>query len=216
MARVLLRVSLLNEKIRKENDSSVIAFFIFGESMKVLKYLGVGLAAIIISLVLAVLVVQRVSDGPIEPLQGGPFKTGEIVEEPVDDWSFGELANAQFELEGFGTSRRAGYIMLDGVAYMTCDLGFIWNRLEGTPKLVLNLIYVFKTWHLDAVEDGRARIRMDGKIYKTQFTKVEDPELQARLEVRIEELASEMFGDLGPAPVDGPKDIWFFRMDPRT
>ena len=54
--------------------------------------------------------------------------------------------------------------MLDGVAYMTCDLGFIWNRLE----------------------------------------------------VRTEELASEMFGDLGPAPVDGPKDICFFRMDSRT
>ena len=184
--------------------------------MTVLKYLGVGLLAIIISLMLAVVVVQRVSDGPIEFLQGGPFKTGEVVEERVDDWSFGELANTQFELVGYGTSRRAGYIMLDGVAYMTCDLGFIWNRLEGTPKMILHLIYVFKTWHMDAVEDGRARIRLDGKIYETQFTKVEDPELQEKLKLRIEEMASEMFDDLGPAPVDGPRDIWFFRIDSRA
>lgn len=180
--------------------------------MKVLKYLGIGLLAVIFSLVVALLVVQRVSDGPIEPLQGGPFTTGEVIEEPVTDWSFGELADAQFELVGYGTTRRAGYIILDGEAYMTCDLGFIWNRLEGMPKLVLNVIYVFKTWHLDAAEDGRARIRMGGKIYNTHFTRVEDAELQKRLENRIEELASEMFGDLGPAPVEGPKDIWFFKM----
>ena len=184
--------------------------------MKVLKYLGVGSLAVIISLILGVVVLQRVSDGPIEFLQGGPFQTGEVVEEPVDDWSFGELASTQFELVGYGTSRQAGYIMLDGVAYMTCDLGFIWNRLEGTQKLVLNLIYVFKTWHMDAVEDGRARIRLDGKIYKTQFTKVEDPAIQAKLELRLEEMANEMFDDLGPATTDGPKDIWFFRIDSRA
>ena len=183
--------------------------------MKVLKYLGVGLLAIIVSLSVAVLVLQRVSDGPIEPLQGGPFKTGEIIEGPVDDWSFGELGNTQFELEGYGTSRRAGYIILDGVAYMTCDLGFIWNRLEGFPKFVLNTIYVFKTWHTDAVEDGRARIRIDGKIYKAQFVKVEDPVLQEKLKARIEVLFREMFGELGPVPTDGPKDMWFFRMDSR-
>tara|TARA_R110002072_G_scaffold59158_1_gene150675 strand:- start:13318 stop:13872 length:555 start_codon:yes stop_codon:yes gene_type:complete len=184
--------------------------------MRFLKYLGVGLLVIIISLSLGVVVVQRVSDGPIEFLQGGPFQTGEVVKEPVTDWSFGELGNTQFELVGYGTSRRAGFIMLDGVAYMTCDLGFIWNRLEGMPKMVLNLIYVFKSWHLDAVEDGRARIRLDGKIYETQFTKVEDPELQEKLKLRIETIFREMFGELGPQPVNGPKDIWFFRIDSRV
>ena len=86
--------------------------------------------------------------------------------------------------------------MLDGVAYMTCDLGFIWNRLEGTQRMVLNLIYIFKTWHLDATEDGRARIRLDGKIYKAQFTKVEDPAIQEKLELRLEEMANEMFEEL--------------------
>lgn len=184
--------------------------------MKVLKYLGAGLFALVVALILAVLVVQRVSDGPIEPLQGGPFKTGELIEEPVEDWSFGELADVQFELVGYGTSRRAGYIMLDGEAYMTCDLGYMWNRFDGVQRFILHTIYVFKTWHLDAVEDGRALVRIDGKIYKSQFTKVEDPELQQRLKLRIEKLATELFGDLGPAPLTGPNDMWFFKMEPRS
>ncbi len=184
--------------------------------MTVLKYMGYGLLATILTLILAVMVIQRVSDGPIEPLQGGPFTTGEIVEAPVDDWSFGELKNTQFELEGFGTSRRAGYIMLDGVAYMTCDLGFMWNRLEGPGRIILNLIYVFKTWHLDAMEDGRARIRLDGKIYLAEFTKVDDAELQERLKRRVETLFGQMFGEIGPAPTEGPNDMWFFRIDART
>jgi hypothetical protein len=107
--------------------------------------------------------------------------------------------------------------MLDGAAYMTCDLGFIWNRLDsGMPRFVFNTIYVFKTWHLDAVKDGRALIRLDGKIYKTQFVKVEDENLKDRLKVELETLANEYFGgNLGPAPTSGPSDIWFFRMDPR-
>lgn len=184
--------------------------------MKFLKYLGYGLLVTIPILIAAVMVVQRVSDGPIEPLQGGPFTTGEIVETPVQDWSFGELKNTQFELEGFGTSRRAGYIMLDGVAYMTCDLGFMWNRLEGPGRILLNLIYVFKRWHLDAMEDGRARIRLDGKIYLAQFTKVDDPELQDRLKLRVEALFDQMFGEIGPAPIEEPSDMWFFRIDART
>jgi hypothetical protein len=75
---------------------------------------------------------------------------------------------------------------------------------------------VFKTWHLDAVKDGRALIRLDGKIYKTQFMKVEDENLKDRLKVELETLANEYFGgNLGPAPTSGPSDIWFFRMDPR-
>lgn len=183
-----------------------------------LKYFAITLVVLIVGAALAVAVTQRVSDGPIEFLQGGSFKTGERIEGPITDWTFGVGKTMEFELEGYGTSRTAGYIMHDGVAYMTCDLGFIWNRLNGRSKTILNLIYVFKTWHLDAVEDGRALIRIDGKIYPTQFTKVEDPELNEALRVEIEELARGYFApnDLGPRPTEAPNDIWFFRMDPRS
>ncbi len=184
-----------------------------------LKYIGIFLSALVVVAITAVMITQRVSDGPIEFLQGGSFKSGEFIEEPVDDWSFGLDKNSEFELVGAGTSRTAGYIMHKGVAYMTCDLGFMWNRLEsGTTRNLLHLIYIFKRWHTDAVEDGRALIRIDGKIYKTQFVKEEDPEIIAALKTELEVLAREYFApqELGPAPAKAPNDVWFFRMDTRT
>jgi hypothetical protein len=184
-----------------------------------LKYLGMSLSAVVIVSIVSVLVVQRVADGPMEFLQGGPFKSGELVEAPVTDWSFGVGRPTEFELVGFGTSRTAGYIMHDDVAYMTCDLGFIWNRFEsGTQRWILRLIYTFKRWHQDALEDGRALIRIDGKLYKTQFVKVEDPQLIGALKARLEELARGYVAprELGPPPAQPPNDIWFFRTDPRT
>ncbi|NBC23874.1 MAG: hypothetical protein GVY21_10400 [Gammaproteobacteria bacterium] len=183
-----------------------------------LKYTGLTLAGIALVVTVAVMIVQRTSDGPMEFLQGGPFKTGEPVEGPVTDWSFGVGRPMAFELVGFGTSRTAGYIMHDGKAYMTCDLGFMWSRLEGGyQRWLLHLIYLFKTWHLDALEDGRALLRIDGKLYKTQFVKVEDPDLDQALRDELEALAREFFAprELGPPPAEPPNDVWFFRMDPR-
>lgn len=159
------------------------------------------------------------ADDPIEFLQGGPFQSGELVDERITDWSFGVGKPMAFELVAFGTSRTAGYIMHDGVAYMTCDLGYMWNRLDaGYQSWLLNLIYLFKRWHLDAVEDGRALLRIDGKLYKTQFVKVENPELIQILKGELEVLAREYFApqELGPPPAEPPNDIWFFRMDPRS
>lgn len=186
--------------------------------MVYLKWIGVSLGTLIILAVVGLLIAQRVSDGPMSFIQGGPFRTGELVDEQVTDWSFAQGKRTEFELVGFGTSRTAGFVILDGVAYMTCDLGFMWNRFEpGLLKSVLHVIYVFKHWHTDAVQDGRVLLRVDGdEIYRTQFVKVEDPELNARLRVRLEQVANEHFdSDLGPPPAEPPNDIWFFRMDPR-
>ena len=181
-----------------------------------LKYLTYTLGGLIVVGLVGVLVTQQFSDGPIEFLQGGSFKSGELVEAPVEDWSFGLGKTVEFELVGFGTSRTAGYIMHDDVAYMTCDLGFMWNRFEGQQRLILNLIYIFKHWHRDAVEDGRALLRIDGKIYRANFVKVEDPELNAILRSRLEDLGRTFVapGELPPAPAEEPNDVWFFRMDP--
>ena len=186
--------------------------------MRWLKYAGFALLGLIVVAAVGVLVTQRVSDGPIQFLQGGPFRSGELVDETVTDWSFGIGKPTAFELVGFGTSRVAGYIIHDGVAYMTCDLGYMWNRLEGGQRMILHLIYLFKHWHEDAVEDGRALLRIDGKLYKAQFVKVEDPALNAELRLEMEALAREYFApaELGPPPAEPPNDIWFFRMDPRT
>ena len=185
--------------------------------MKWVRYVGILIGATMGVAIIGVLITQRVSDGPIEFLQGGPFRTGERVETPVTDWSFGLDKRTEFELVGFGTSRTAGYIIHDGVAYMTCDLGFMWNRLDdGAMKRVLHLIYIFKHWHTDAVQDGRAILRIGGKLYETNFVKVEDPALNAILRSELEVAARRYFApnELGPPPAQEPNDIWFFRMDP--
>lgn len=186
---------------------------------KILKYSLGALSIVSLLGVATVLYLQRTSDGPIEPMQGGPFRTGEIVKEPLEDWSFAAARPVAFELEGFGSSRMAGYIMHEGEAYMTCDLGFIWNRLEpGSQKFILRTLYTFKHWHTDALEDGRIRLRIGGKIYKATLEKVEDPSLNQELRKILEDQAREFFApmELPPEPSVEPNDIWFFKMQSRV
>lgn len=187
--------------------------------MKVLKYILGTLGLLALTGLGVVFYLQSTSDGPIEPMQGGAFQTGEIIATPVEDWSFAAANPVAFELEGFGTSRMAGYIMHEGKAYMTCDLGYIWNRLEpGPQKLLLWTMYTFKHWHTDAVEDGRIRLRIDGKIYKANLEKVEDPALNQQLRIVLENQAKAFFAPMAlpPEPLDAPNDVWFFKMDSRA
>ena len=178
------------------------------------RYIAIAIAALILAAITAVVSIQRFSDGPVEPMQGGPFRSGQIMDQPFD-WSSTDAKRVEFELTGFGTSRVAGFLMHEGKAYMTCDLGFIWNRLEsGNTKRMLHLIYTFKRWHTDAVEDGRARVRVDGKIYPANFVKVEDPVVNQALRAKMEDRArGNLGGTLPPLPDNGPSDVWFFRMD---
>lgn len=58
--------------------------------MKILKY-GLGALGLLSLIAIGVIFyVQSTSDGPVEPMQGGPFVTGEVVETPVEDWSLAQ------------------------------------------------------------------------------------------------------------------------------
>lgn len=174
-----------------------------------------GLAGIVVVGLVSLLIYQRISDGPTGPLMGGSFSSGEVVEAPVEDWS-AMAGDFEFELVGQGSSRTAGGILVDGNLYITCDLGFIWSRLPaGFQRNILNLIWVFKTWHKDALLDGRIRIRKDGRIHAATLELVEDPQLIEALKVSLEDLASKFFEPegLGPRPSKEPNDIWFFRVN---
>ena len=172
----------------------------------------VALFALFLVSLLALLVYQQFSDGPSGPLSGGSFTSGTPT--PITDWS-ALAGDFEFELVAEGTSRTAGGIELDGVVYISCDLGFMWSRLpSGTTRHLLNLIYVFKDWHHKALADGRIRIRKGGKIYDARIELEEDPATIAALQDKIEVLASEFFGaDVGPRPTEPPNDIWFFRIN---
>ena len=185
---------------------------------RVFRYVGVSTAALLVVGAIGILVAQRVSDGPMGPLQGGRFTTGELVTRRFEDWSFAVGKMVELELVGPGTSRVAGFVMHDGVAYMTCDLGFMWSRFEGRRRLIPHLIHLVEHWHEDALQDGRALLRIEGKLYPAGFVRVEDPNLIGQLQRRVEELARSYLVSepLGPAPSSPPNDIWFFRMDPRS
>jgi len=94
-------------------------------SMIWLKRLGILIGALVILGLVAVIVFQRISDGPYGMLQGGPFQSGEIVAAGNADYSVMAAEPTELLLVGPGTSRTLGYFMHDGKVYISCDLGFM-------------------------------------------------------------------------------------------
>jgi hypothetical protein len=180
----------------------------------------------------AVLVGKRLSDGPLTAMiPGGPLEAGALVTESIVDWTNvlgsggactdGECAPMkpiELQLVDPPTSRYVGAMVRDGALYVPCDLGFMWGRFSGSERWILNLIYVFKRWHLDAERDGRVVLRVDGRRYEGQAVRVTDPALIGALRTQLEGMARQWVAPaaLAPPPGEGPNDIWFFRIDSRA
>ena len=122
----------------------------------------------------------------------------------------------EFEIKSLSTSRTAGGIALDDEVYLSCDLGFVWARLpDGTPRTMLNVIWLFKDWHEEAINNGGIRIRKDGKIYDAHLVLERDPGKIERLKTTIETLAQEFMNTtLPPRTTTQPNDILFFKILP--
>jgi len=193
--------------------------------MKILRWLGLALVALA-AVVIGIGVIARFSDGPIGPFPGGQLHSGTLVPEASVDWSLATGGESQIQgteplfvefqlVEPLG-SRTTGVLLYEGQLYVPCDLGFLWRRVPAPPRWMLSLIYRFKRWHEDVVLDGRVVLRMRGKRYERQAVRVTDPKLLAALRSEVEKGAEKMFGaPLGEVPTDGPRDIWFFRLEPR-
>jgi hypothetical protein len=183
---------------------------------RLLRWLAIFVLGFALLLVGTVLVLQRVSDGPMGPLAGGPLRSGPLVSDPVVDWSFAENHLAELELVDPPGSRTTGIMVYEGELYVPCDLGFIWRRVPNTrTRWILSVLYRFKHWHEDALRDGRVVLRIAGKRFERQAVRVTAPALLARLRGVIETAADRVFS---PGLRDEPRDpeaIWFFRMDPR-
>ncbi len=184
--------------------------------MRIVRWLGIALVAVVAALIGTVLIAQRVSDGPMGPISGGPLRTGTLVSDPGVDWAFAAGQPIELQLVEPLGSRITGVIVHEGKLFVPCDLGFMWRRVPDTRmRWVLSLIYRVKRWHEDALRDGRVVLRIAGKRYERQAVRVTDPELLARLRLILEDGAKQFFSSpLLDVRVD-PNDIWFFRMDPR-
>jgi hypothetical protein len=148
----------------------------------------VGLVGLPLLAVVSVAAASRFADGPlVDFLPGGVLVSGAWVEHAPSDWSF--VAKEHIvEFESDGRSRRVWILAADGKAYIPASLGF--------PP--------FKTWHLRALEEPEAVVRIDGKRYARRLAKINDP----ALEVRLAEQVRRKYG--GPPTAEA----WFFRLDP--
>lgn len=163
--------------------------------MRVLRWIGIGLAAAIVALV-AVAVVARICDGPIGPFPGGPLLAGALVEEPVSDWSFAaDVPTVEMQLLVPPRSRTTWIVVYEGKAYIPC----------GAPNFRL-----WKQWPHEALRDGRALVRIGGRRYPVTLVRVTDEATFAAVDRRV----AAKYG-VGGAGAASQQDLWVFRLNSR-
>ncbi len=168
--------------------------------MRILKWLAraVGVAAL---LVVALVIGARFADGPIAIIPGGPLEAGEWVTGPDPDWTFArDIAEMEFQLVEPPVSRTIWLQVHDKKlyvvsGYMNSTLGKIW-----------------KQWPAQALEDGRAVVRIEGKRYERQLVRILDDRPV------LEGIATEVrrkYGAGVTADMAASGDAWFFDLGPR-
>jgi hypothetical protein len=150
-------------------------------------------ALVVVAALVAVGVGARFHDGPIGPFPGGALVSGEAVATPVSDWSFATPIQT-LELEVAPDHPRSittWFLVVDGVLYVPSG---------GAAK---------KTWPALVEKDGRVRVRLGGKNYELQATRVSDPAIAKRLSEAVK--SKYGFGD--GQPTEG---AWAFALAPRS
>lgn len=170
----------------------------------ILKGLGIIIGLIALTVVLT-LFAARFADGPWAVISGGSFSTGEVVsEEP--DWAFvKDRQEVEFELVSTGRSRTTWIMEADGrifipSGYMNTTFGKIW-----------------KQWPAHAEEDGRAILRVDGKLYHRNMVRImEDPALPEVLSELVRKYfpagAEQSLGAESPMDQVKSGNLWIFEM----
>jgi hypothetical protein len=153
------------------------------------------IARILASLAVLALVAYygaRLHDGPLGLIPGGPLQAGEVVAEPVPDWEFardtGEIA---LQLDSQEQSRTVRFLVLDGHGYVPCRLGF-------------------DIWHRQAIVNGAARLRIEGKLYPVTLSKLDDTIAQ-QMSDRVRMELARKYGEL-PSPEAA---VWLFQVTTR-
>jgi hypothetical protein len=167
--------------------------------MIILKWIG----GVVLFLLLAIVLVRigaRFMDGPYVLLPGGPLVAGEWVEGPEPDWTFArDIPEMELQLVEPPQSRTVWLQVVDGKlyivsGYMNSTVGKLW-----------------KDWPEQAVADGRAVIRIDGKRYPRRLVRILDdrPTLEA-----IAAEINRKYGAPLTADMAATGDAWFFAVEP--
>lgn len=139
--------------------------------------IGIGIAGLLLS--------------PLSPLPGGAL-TGEVIEEPISDWSFAENERiCHFEMNTPDPySITVTCIVHDGKLYVGC---------RGCPN---------KGWHKYVTADPNTRYRVLDKVYNVSAIRVTDQEEVNRV------WAARMAKD-GSKPEPASDDYWVFHLTSR-
>ncbi len=166
--------------------------------MKILRWFGYTLLSVAL-LIALLLFGTRFADGPIEILAGGPFTSGEIVTGPEPDWSFvRDTPTIEFQLENPARSRTTWIIEHEGKIYIPCGyMTTTWGK-------------IWKRWPIEAERDGRAILRVDGKLYARHLLRVKTG---PALESVVRKLSSKY---KVPATMEAVENesLWVFEMAP--
>ncbi len=160
--------------------------------MRSFRAFALGIVALA-ALVGAVFVGARSHDGPLAMIPGGPLRSGEWVEPAVTDWRFATDHDViELQLESQSISRTTWILVREGVAYIPC-------RRDFPPG---------KSWYEHAQRDGRAILRVDGRLHRVQLTRDDDPALPAFARPEVErKYATKVSSAVG---------VMFFRVEPRS
>ena len=146
------------------------------------------------ALALAVAWLALAACGPIQRFPGGALG-GEVVLDPVLDWSFVEA------IPYAAVETRPGY------PHSVTTI--LWG--EGEKLYVPARNPRGKQWVRYALEDARVRIAIDGKLYLRRAVRVTDA---AELDLVRRGVATKYKRPLPADPSELP-ETWVFRLDPR-
>jgi hypothetical protein len=134
----------------------------------------------------------RLHDGPVGMIPGGPLEAGEVVREPIADWEFAKDAGEiELQLDSQRQSRTVWFFVLDGQGYVPCSLAFPPGKI----------------WHRQALVNGAARLRIEGKLYPVTLTKLDDAIAQ-QMSDRVNAELTRKYGSLPPSE----RGVWLFEV----
>ena len=150
---------------------------------------------VLVTAVVTAAVKQRGADGPNRVFSGGAFTKGDLQRGPEPDWSFvNDIDTLELQLLEPAQSRRIWTASVDGKVYVWS--GYM-NSLVGK---------LWKSWPAQAERDGRAVIRVEGKLYERQLRRIQQG---AGLEKLITIINGKYPSSTTIAAIDDG-DLWMF------
>ncbi len=171
--------------------------------MKSILRIVLGLFGSLVLLIVLALIGARFADGPVAIIAGGPFTSGELVTGPEPDWSFvRDIQEVEFQLVEPPRSRTTWILEHEGRIYIPCGyMTTTWGR-------------IWKQWPIEALEDGRAILRIGDKLYERRLVRIEEGPLLAPLTAELSRKYVRR-ADIGPEAVTSGY-LWLFELAPRS